>query len=424
MPAFYSTRIRLTCLGFLLVVLGVPVFPVAAADELVMTAYDDEEISVTRFPAEGEYLMIWLAPEYGFRKAHRALAERMPEQHIEVWQSDITESLFMTPGTNSIKQLDGSYVADLIDYAYAETGKKIVVAGDSYGAMSALRGARQWQHRNRGGNYLLGAILFTPYSYAYLPELGLAPEYLPIVEATNIPLMIYQAQNSAIANQFGALQEKLRKHDSPIYTRKVAGVMSLFYEEEPTEAMREGALPIPSSIRQMLPILAHHEVPGQPAALAASVDSKSGVDIYLKDFKGRSQPPSIDLQDVSGNRLQRTDFAGKVSVVNFWATWCPPCIEEIPSLNRLKQKMQGRPFELISINYAEDKTTVLDFMQRIKVEFPVLLDTSGEHAKSWKVISYPSTFVIDMQGNIRYGVNAAIEWDSPQLVQRLEALMR
>ena len=85
--------------------------------------------------------------------------------------------------------------------------------------------------------------------------------------------------------------------------------------------------------------------------------------------------------------------------------------------------MAGRPFELISINYAEDKATVLDFMQRIEVDFPVLLDASGEHAKSWKVISYPSTFIIDMQGNIRYGVNAAIEWDSPQLLRQLEVLM-
>jgi thiol-disulfide isomerase/thioredoxin len=408
---------------YLFLVLGLPIFAAGAADEFAVPAFDDEEISVTRFAAEGEYLMIWLAPEYGFRKAHRELAERMPEQHIEIWQSDISESLFLPLGTTSIKQLDGSYVADLIEFAHAETGKKIVVAGDSYASMSALRGARQWQKRNQDGNYLLGAILFTPYSYAYLPELGQAPEYLPIVEATNIPLLIYQAQNSAIVSQFPVLLEKLRKHGSPIYTRKVAGVMSLFYEEEPTDAMREGAQPIPGTIRQMLPLLAHHEVPRKPVSLSAVADSKSGVDIYLKNFKGNSNPPAIDLRDMSGNRLQRTNFAGKVSLVNFWATWCPPCIEEIPSLNRLKRQMQGHPFELISINYAQDKATVLDFMQKIEVDFPVLLDVNGEHAKSWKVISYPSTFVLDMQGSIRYGVNAAIEWDSPELLRQLEVLM-
>ena len=101
----------------------------AAADEIVVTAFDDEEINVTRYRAKGEYLMIWLAPEYGFRKAHRALAERMPGQQIEVWLSNINESLFMPLGTTSIKQLDGSYVANLIEHAHTETGKKIIVAG-------------------------------------------------------------------------------------------------------------------------------------------------------------------------------------------------------------------------------------------------------------------------------------------------------
>ena len=423
MPALFSINIRKSCPGFLLVALILQVFGVGAADEFAVAAHDDEEISVTRFAAEGEYLMIWLAPEYGFREAHRALAAQMPAQHIEVWQSDISESLFLPLGTTSIKQLDGNYVADLIEKAHAETGKKIVVAGDSYGAMSALRGARQWQKRDRDGSYLVGAVLFTPYSYAYLPALGLSPEYLPIVEATNIPLLIYQAQDSAIVSQFEVLLEKLRKHDSPVYTQKVSGVMSLFYEEEPTAAMRAGARQVARTIRQVLPLLTRYELPRQPVALSAGADSKTGVDIYLKDFKGQSKPPAIDLPDISGNRLQRMNFAGTLNVLNFWANWCPTCIEEIPSLNRLKQQMEGRPFELISINYAEEKSTVLEFMRRIEIDFPVLLDTSGEHAKSWKVISYPSTFVIDMQGNIRYGVNAAIEWDSPELLRQLEVLM-
>ena len=199
--------------------------------------------------------------------------------------------------------------------------------------------------------------------------------------------------------------------------------MSLFYEEEITDAMRDGGQQVAQTIGQMMPLLAHHGVPRQAVRMEARTDSKSGINIALRDFRGQTKPPSIDLQDVSGNRLLRTNFTGKVSVVNFWATWCPPCIEEIPSLNRLKQQMRGRPFELISINYAEDKATVLEFMRRVEVDFPVLLDTNGTHAKAWKVISYPSTFIIDTQGNIRFGVNAAIAWDSPELVQQLEELM-
>ena len=84
--------------------------------------------------------------------------------------------------------------------------------------------------------------------------------------------------------------------------------------------------------------------------------------------------------------------------------------------------MKDYPFELISINYAEDQKTILDFMKKVNVEFPVLLDKDGTFARKWNVIAYPSTFVIDKSGRIKYGVNAAIEWDSPELIEKIKSL--
>jgi hypothetical protein len=190
-----------------------------ASEDIIVTASDDVEITVSRFPAQGEYLLVWLAPEYGFRKAHRSLADKFSEQNIEVWQTDIVEALFLPQGSSSLKQLDGKYVADLVEHAHTLTGKKIALAGDSYAAMNALLGARDWQSRNHTDRYLVGAVLFTPYAYAYIPPLGLPPEYLPIVESTNIPLLIFQAQNSGIVGQFDELLAKLRSNESPIYTQ-------------------------------------------------------------------------------------------------------------------------------------------------------------------------------------------------------------
>ena len=394
-----------------------------AAEEIIATVSDDVEITITRFPAQGEYLIIWLAPEYGFRRAHRNLADSLSARNIEVWQANIAESLFLTQDSRSLKQLDGKYTADLVEYAHRLTGKKIVLTGDSYAAMNALLGARYWQSRNQADPYLVGAILFSPYSYASIPPLGLPPEYLPIAESTNIPLVIYQAQNSGIVGRFDELLVKLRTNDSPIYTRMVPDVASLFYEEEPTPAMKKSAQPIPSSIVQLLPVLAHHGIPARPIPLRQTLRFESGIDSHLKEFNGTSEPVAFTLTDIHGNTLIKADFTEKVTVVNFWATWCPPCIEEIPSLNRLQEKLEGRPFELISINYAQDKQTVSTFMEKVKVDFPVLLDHSGTTANLWNVISFPSTFVIDRRGKFRYGANAAIEWDAPEIIQKLESLM-
>ena len=114
---------------------------------------------------------------------------------------------------------------------------------------------------------------------------------------------------------------------------------------------------------------------------------------------------------------------GKVSLVNFWASWCGPCVEEIPSLNRLRQKMVAKSFELISVNYAESNSTMQAFLRRVQVDFPVLMDRSGEVAANWNVMAFPSTFVIGKDGRIVYGVNAAIEWDSPEIIAQLNALI-
>ncbi len=394
-----------------------------AVDDLTVSVRDDTEISIRRYPAAGEDLLLWLAPEYGFRPAHERLASRLPEENIEVWQASIADALFLPEGASSLRRLEGHYIADLIERAHELTGKRILIAGDSYAAPNALLGAHRWQAREHADTYLIGAILFTPYAYASIPPLGLAPEYLPVISATNIPIMLYQATNSGTTGQLGVLLQKLRTHGSPVYTRMVPGVMSLFYDEQPNAAMVEAAESLPRSIRQMIPLLAAHGVPAAPPPLAAATSSRGGLDIYLKAFAGDHEPVEIDLEDIRGHRVSRKDFSGQVTLVNFWATWCAPCIEEIPSLNRLQQKMAGKQFELISINYAEERPTIEAFMRRVEVDFPVLLDSTGELARRWNVITFPSTFVIGPDGRIRYGVNAAIEWDDPALLRRLTDLI-
>lgn len=420
-----ATRIASRTVSSLLaLLLMLPGQRVIAGEQIQFETTDGDEISLSRFPADGDYLMLWLAPEYGFRDAHRGLAAQLSAQGIEIWQGDLVESLFMPPGTTSLKQLDGRHVAELVVHAHRQTGKRVVLAGDSYAAMLALRGARKWQQLSRPAGELAGAVLFTPYSYAYIPPLGQAPPYLPIVAATNIPLMIYQGRDSATYSEFDTLLTKLRRHGSPVYTSVMADVMSLFYEDPPTEAMRAMALAVAGNLDRILPLLAQHDFPAQAMALAETAPSGSGIDIYLREFGGDTRPSPIHLTDIKGAPFDRSDFSGKVSLVNFWATWCPPCVEEIPSLNRLGEKFAGRPFELISINYAQDRATVLEFLDRVQVDFPVLLDPEGDYAKSWNVISFPSTFVIDRSGHIRYGVNAAIDWDSPELIDKLEELLR
>lgn len=406
-----------------LLLLCVVIMKTANAEELSISVSDDVEVVVEKYAADGEYLMVWFAPEYGFRKAHRLFATELAKSGIEVWQLSMPEALFMPLGSTSIKQLDGRYMADVIEYAHLTTGKSVAVTGDSYGALAALKAARGWQQKPDNKAKFVGAVLFSPYTYAYIPPLGLAPEYMPVVSATNIPLMIYQARDSGTINQFELLLEQLRKNGSPVYTRYVPEVMSLFYNEEPTEAMLRNARPLPQNIYKMLRLLEKHELPKQAVAMKPLNTNKSGIDLELKPYAADNPPVPIVLEDINGHTVMKNHFKGKVTVVNFWATWCGPCIEEIPSLNRLNKSMQGTPFELISINYAEEKQEVIDFMEMVHVAFPVLMDYNGEFAKQWNVVTYPSTFMIGPDGKIKYGTNAAIEWDTPEVKELIREML-
>jgi len=202
------------------------------------------------------------------------------------------------------------------------------------------------------------------------------------------------------------------------------GVTGLFYSGDEAPATLETLKEVPARILRSLDLLAKTPMPEHALPLAQKTATPaSGLDLELKPFNGNPTPPPIDLADAAGQPLSRDDYRGKVTVVNFWATWCGPCVEEIPSLNNLRQQMAGEPFELISVNYAEGAEQVRKFMGEVQVDFPVLLDEDGTESARWNVLVFPSTFVIGPDGKIAYGVNGAIHWDAPEVVQQLRALL-
>ncbi|MDH5395235.1 MAG: TlpA family protein disulfide reductase [Gammaproteobacteria bacterium] len=397
--------------------------PFSSANEISVQVSAADEITAEHYPGSGNNLIVWIAPEYGFRTGHRVLAEMLSKQGIEIWMVDMLDALFLPHNSTSIKNLRGKYVANIVEQAHNKTGKKIIVMGDSYASLSVLYGIHEWQEKEIKKNYLIGAILFSPYTYQSIPPLGQLPVYMPIISATNIPIMIYQAENNGNIGQFNTLVKKLQQHGNPVYTRITPKVMSIFYREEVSAEMREQLQPLPLNIKKMISILKSHPFPQKVIPLKHIGENKTGIDTSIKNYTGAFSPHAIHLFDAHGNKVNVASYKGKVTIVNFWATWCPPCVEEIPSLNRLKEKMKGHNFELISINYAEDKQTIIDFMKKVNVEFPVLLDPNGEFAKKWNVLAYPSTFIIDKNGKIKYGVNAAIIWDSPEVIIKIKSLL-
>ena len=116
--------------------------------------------------------------------------------------------------------------------------------------------------------------------------------------------------------------------------------------------------------------------------LCLVVDVRSG---ELEEYPDVGTTPPLVLKDLGGKRQNLEDYRGQVVLINFWASWCSPCLVEMPGIQRLKQSMQGRPFSVLAINFRESREKVWRFRNLLKVDFPLLLDTDGQAAEDWQV---------------------------------------
>ena len=154
--------------------------------------------------------------------------------------------------------------------------------------------------------------------------------------------------------------------------------------------------------------------------IVAAVDVAAADPALAKWTGGKA--PALKLADASGRQHAIGDWRGRTVVVNFWATWCEPCRDEMPSLGRLRTRLAGKPFEVIAVNVGESPDRVARFTRDVPVAFPILFDRESETARRWKVRGYPTSFVIGPDGRIRYYFVGELDWSRDDLVRIIEAV--
>lgn len=126
---------------------------------------------------------------------------------------------------------------------------------------------------------------------------------------------------------------------------------------------------------------------------------------------------------INGDSTQLSDLRGKIVVLNFWATWCPPCVEETPSLNRLQQWLSSRGGIVLGISEDEEPAAYASFLTQHEVQFPTWRDPSLAVAKSYGTTVFPETYVIDQRGRIARKIIGPQAWDSPSLLVYFQSLL-
>jgi peroxiredoxin len=137
-----------------------------------------------------------------------------------------------------------------------------------------------------------------------------------------------------------------------------------------------------------------------------------------------SAAPDFALPSLDSERLVAlSDLRGRVVLVNFWATWCKPCEDEMPAMDRLYRELHSAGFELLAISVGEQPSVVREFRDRLGVTFPVLLDSDKRVAIEWQTFKFPESLLVDRDGTVLERYVGPREWDAPAYVARIRRLL-
>lgn len=396
--------------------------------EQSLTLNNGTELFISVFPAESNRLLVWV-PSYATPfDAVREVAHQLGQHGIEVWYADLLEAHFLPKTASSVYTIPGTDIVQLMEYARQSTNKKIYWYAESRATIPVLKGLRQWQLNTRDRSKFGGVVLNSPYFYIETPDPGQDARLRPIVSVTNMPVFILQPQYSPRYWQLRETVPALESSGSDVFVQVLKNMRGRFHfrpdatDDEIRFTMHFGQL-IAQSLRLLDTV--NQKSRTVKAIELKTVAVKGKKDRYLQPYQGDPTPPPLQLETLAGKPMDLRQFKNQVVLVNFWATWCPPCVHEMPSMQRLSKKMQNDPFVILGVNIAEQKPVVEAFLQnKVHVDFPILLDRDGSVMRQWNVMAFPTSFVIDKQGRIRYALFGSIDWNTPDIMNKIRLLVK
>ncbi|MBN1907417.1 MAG: TlpA family protein disulfide reductase [Deltaproteobacteria bacterium] len=153
--------------------------------------------------------------------------------------------------------------------------------------------------------------------------------------------------------------------------------------------------------------------------------SPPSVDVDIPHTQNGPMAPDFSLPDLDGRMVNLSSYKGRVVIVNIWATWCPPCVAEAPSLDKLYKIFKEEGLELLAVSVDKDgKRAVEPFMKKKNLSFPVLLDPDGRVAGLYRTRGVPESFIVKKDGTIDNKIEGAIDWTSPKVIEYFQKLLK
>ena len=431
MRKLISTLLSLRLLSVNLV--SVCLIPVGMAGESMadpvhseLTLDSDNEISLSIAGDSGDRVL-WIPSEYGLNKArHYWLVETLAKAGHEVWLAELHSSYFVSPGRNSYTEIPVDDIADLIRKSLPDDGSKMFIVSTSRGSALTLLALNELKKQDQDLQQIAGLVMIHPNFQANTPVPGADIEYLSVIDTTQMPIYMIQPFKSNRYWYMEDLVSRLNDAGSQVYTQVIQNVSDGYHvRPDSSDAERRKSKQLPADIARAIQLLAKTRVEDNRRVDESDVEWKmAGLSGKLDAYPEPKQAPSLQLRDMDDELHDLASYRGRVVVLNFWATWCPPCVEEIPSLGRLQAAFSEDDLVVLSVDIGESKEDIKKFLQQIPADFPVMIDPEGTTVKPWNVIAYPTTFVIDRSGIIRLAYYGGLEWDMPEIIEQLQTLVK
>ncbi|MGH7796248.1 MAG: TlpA family protein disulfide reductase [Candidatus Binatia bacterium] len=163
--------------------------------------------------------------------------------------------------------------------------------------------------------------------------------------------------------------------------------------------------------------------PSQNEQLPAAVVEGSMNKLRLEILKTPTPAPEFVLKDPAGNQINLPELRGKVVFLNFWATWCLPCLEEMPALEKLHQELQKDGLVIFAVNFQEGPERVKEFLTKHNLTFTALLDRDGKVAERYQAWALPASVIINKRGEIVARAMGSKDWYSKEALQYFQQLL-
>ena len=143
----------------------------------------------------------------------------------------------------------------------------------------------------------------------------------------------------------------------------------------------------------------------------------------IRAYSDPKPAPDFTLSDLSGRLHQSSDYRGRAYIISFWATWCVPCIRELPDLQRAAEILENDGIVVLTANSSESREVIEQFMATHPVNLPVLLDQGSNMLRQWRVLALPTAYLVNTEGRIVARVVGGIEWAEASILRHVQSLI-